>query len=687
MASITAQLPPLASYPPPQVRKVLSDPDWEACVKAWTLNLQYRLRLADSDFISTSSTAFDFLVSFFHANTPSPIGLSGKERTLRQFCFNYARRFLCLIELDPEVIDMIPGGLFSFLASFCAAYQSASVLKVVSAEAWGLSASSIGAAADQEKTRQLKLLSSKNPAAEEVLASFRHTISVVQEFPTVGSIFMTGDDYLDALVAEYSKSMQEDNEHEQKLTIEVMFVCLRALMRTEPPQTSLLLDQLFNLKSVCVDVPITKSKVITPSRTQTILSALVCSTSFLQLLKSFFSESTGSHHARGQSILTSLLVYQQQMSNLHQPPRRRIRKPSKGKGRADGSGEEDHEMHMHAMEQVSTLLELFPDATPAYLLRLLDHYKNDVERVTAALLEPATLPPHLTDADAKPQPSTLTTAISPIPERKNAFDNDDFANLRISTSQVHYGKLPKSEGLAPGGQPASERSKHKAAILSALAVFDADEDERDDTYDVADVGGTVDSTIPGMDDAEALPAKKEQRTASHKADEILYRLWTDNSSAFARDTKSRLGQVRGQIKRDLSQATGQDWTDEMIEGWAVMLTRDADRRRTLENKYGSATGGFTGGQPRIERTSWRAGEEDEESGEGSDVPSRGSARSRGGRSRGRGQGRGGSTAGPSGDTSTQAARRRKEQRGGGNHARREGRAKKVARGFGGQAVS
>jgi activating signal cointegrator complex subunit 2 len=38
---------------------------------------------------------------------------------------------------------------------------------------------------------------------------------------------------------------------------------------------------------------------------------------------------------------------------------------------------------------------------------------------------------------------------------------------------------------------------NKAAILSALAAFGSDDDERDDTYDVADVGGTPDSAAPG----------------------------------------------------------------------------------------------------------------------------------------------------------------------------------------------
>jgi activating signal cointegrator complex subunit 2 len=127
-------------------------------------------------------------------------------------------------------------------------------------------------------------------------------------------------------------------------------------------------------------------------------------------------------------------------------------------------------------------------------------------------------------------------------------------------------------------------------------------------------------------------------------------------------------------------------TDESIEGWAVMLSRNPQQRRKMELKY-SAANTFRGQQSELAPTAWRAspaasGTEDSE-------PDGGGSSFRGGRGRGRGRGRGGGSrggggnvAGPTGDKATEQARRRKEASKGSraNHNRRDQRAKKMARG-------
>ena len=619
---------------------------------------------------------------------------SPEDLTLRRLCFVFTKRAIKLSGSDPEILRGVRLDPLDLLAGFISGFRQTSALKVAMQDIWQHSRKSISDFVEAAKASQLKEISAKPPVSgDNVAQSLNQVTTVVQELPEIGSIFMTGDDYLDALSSRYKMDSGGRDTTESHTVVETLFVCLRSLTRTEPPQTSLLLDQLYNLKTMCIDMPRIAKRSIDSSPGPTILSALLCSTSFLHHLKRFFTDPSVAHHARAQSILTTLETYQQNMSHLHSPPRRRARTSAKGKGRANGTTE-DHEMHMHSMKQVSTLQELFPDLPPAYLLRLLDHFDNDVEATTAGLLEPSSLPSHLAgpnfEALQEPvqQPESVgAQPISVLPERRNVFDNDDFDNLRISSTQLHRGKASQQDIKSTAEESTSERAKHKAAILSALAAFDADDDERDDTYDVADVGGTVDSSIPGTDDAEALPAKKNPALELTKVDELLYQIWKTDSTSLARDTKTRLGQVRGQIKRDLSEATGQIWTDEMIEGWAVMLNRDVNRQKTFERKFGGATGGYTGGQTQIERTAWRSAPDDNTEGDsGSDGPARGGGyRGRGGRGRGRGggSGQGGNVAGPSNEASTQAARRRKEQRGGGNHARREGRAKKVARGFGG----
>jgi activating signal cointegrator complex subunit 2 len=249
-----------------------------------------------------------------------------------------------------------------------------------------------------------------------------------------------------------------------------------------------------------------------------------------------------------------------------------------------------------------------------------------------------------------------------IPERHNTFDDDELDRLDLDMSKLHFGKrnpgktaddILKDRSTAP----------NKAAILSALAAFDSDDDERDDTYDAADVGGTVDST----QNTEADGVKDDK-------EEILFRAYQADRKAFDRDTATRRGAPRARLKEE----TGM--TDETIEGWAVMLGRNPQQLRRLEGKYGT----FTGAQLEVPSTAWRAspatsgGEESDPDG-GNSYP-----RGRGGGvpGRGRGRGRGGNVAGLAGDRDTEQARRRKEANKGSraNHNRREGRARKMARG-------
>lgn len=201
---------------------------------------------------------------------------------------------------------------------------------------------------------------------------------------------------------------------------------------------------------------------------------------------------------------------------------------------------------------------------------------------------------------------------------------------------------------------------NKAAILSALAAFDSDDDERDDTYDAEDVGGTVDA-INTEGTADATDANEE----------VLWRAYQSNAPVFDRDQATRRGPSRSKLKQE----TGM--TDEALEGWAVMLSRNANQKRRLELKY-SAANTFTGQQAEITSTAWRPG---------SDTEGEGGSSFRGGRGRGRGRGgpgrgRGGNVAGPTGDASTEQARQRKEANKGSraNHNRRDQRAKKMARG-------
>ena len=449
-------------------------------------------------------------------------------------------------------------------------------------------------------------------------------------------------------------------------------------MAVEPAVISTLLDDLYMLKSLDDKNP--------PSLSEggSFLSSLICTTKFLHLLSGNLQP-----NGRGGTLLQMLQTYKLKMQMTHPMPVGQRAQKRKGKGRAF----EVQDMNGRIAPQTSQILELFPELPRTYVTELLRYYNSSVEEATAALLEPSSLPPHLSapaasteevdaiDTASGPTPpvngnfnnvAQLTTPAM-LPSRRNVFDGGDFDNLRISSSKLSMGKTK----LEVQPQESTDRARSKAAIMAALAAFDSDDDERDDTYDVADVGGTVDSTL---DTDERSKGRKPATANTDVHEQLLFDAWESTPGMFARDSKARISQPRRKLKEE----TGM--TDEQIEGFAVMLGRDDANRSRLEKKYSSASA-FGGAQHSLAGTRWQANsgtatEEDNSTDDGPSSSGRGGfkARERGYR------GSRGSTAGHNHDPLTQAARRRKEQgrgRGGGNHNRREGRAKKIGRGMAG----
>lgn len=184
------------------------------------------------------------------------------------------------------------------------------------------------------------------------------------------------------------------------------------------------------------------------------------------------------------------------------------------------------------------------------------------------------------------------------------------------------------------------------------------------------MGGTVDSAAPGNNPEE----DKTSTDVRDAQDEALFRAYRATPNVFDRDAATRRGKARLALKEEIGM------TDEAIEGWGLMLSRDGRQMKRLEAKFST----FTGTQKELAPTSWRASPQGSGT-EDSDVDGNRNDRGRGGRLRGtpRGRGRGrGNVAGPSGERDTEMARRGKEANKGSraNHNRRDQRARKMARG-------
>ncbi|KAK3900826.1 hypothetical protein C8A05DRAFT_35536 [Staphylotrichum tortipilum] len=645
-------LPAFALFPIATWRDQVLPNEWVACLNAWLALIDSHLALSDADFLSISAkddTLHAFLASFTRevavggANT---LGPSSAAKRLLKDCLAVTAALL----KSPSP----PGGLaqWEFLADLSRVYgkkKAETVLGSLSpASKQQLDASLAGLKRFLIKNLDAGLNGGDLKGIEVQLERVNDLISIS---PSTAEFFLAGSDFVDGLISCYKIT----NPPLRKALIATTYLCLVGLANGH--KTSALTDQLYSLKAAA-DAHKTGPLNVNDS----LVAELVTSTPLLQRLQRKLEES-GSASTRSKSVLAALGIFKKPGGGLSKPKRLIKRKIDKGKGlAAHDAATAQQELHIHRTTQISQVQDLFPDLGTAFISTLLDEYASDTEQIIAHLLDDS-LPPHLQSADRTaslppfPHPDPFPPLPTPPPHPLSE-DDDDLALL--TSANLNIGKNPHRTADTLLSAPTS--TTQKAAILSALAAFDSDDDERDDTYDAADVGGTVDAATT-VEDIPSLAAEAEG---------VLYRAWVASQAVFARDAVTRRGAARAALRAE----TGM--TDEAIEGWGVMMGRDAGMKRRMEVKYGE----WRGGQAEVAGTAWRAGEEEDDGGSGAEggVANRGGY-GRGGRGRGGRGGRSGAPpTGPAADSDV--ARRRKEANKGSraNHNRRDQRARKMARG-------
>ena len=621
--------------------------EWELCLDSWIILVERYLTLPAKAFVieaSKSPLLSHFLVSYVK---DAPVSKDIKSLRLRQQSFRLAHRTMTALRPVPS-----PLLEWEFLTDLSLVYGKSKALSKLLEDTWGhiLDASP---SLEVHKRTLIKMLETKGtePGLEIVLTP---DLALIRACQCYGQSLMVGSDLIDALSSAYDRV----GPNLRKRIVTVVYFSLTSLMGPEP-KTSTLLDHLYSLK------------------TSALVKALVESTPFLRKMR---DGSLGQDSGRAKSLIESLQAYEKTPDGKSKRPIRR--KLDKGKGRANdeyGHGALGN-VHVHKLSLVSHVQDLFPDLGSGFIIKLLDEYDDDTAQVTDHLLNDD-LPAHLQGLDrteeishaATPQTNDLVPDLAPhstpplLPTRRNIYDDDDFDRLAVDASKLRLGK---KEDVTADQLLSSERStSQKAAILSALAAFDSDDDERDDTYDVEDVGGTVDTT----NDENAADLRQEMH------EEALFNAYKMTPNLFDRDAETRRGKGRAALRTE----TGM--TDEAIEGWAIMIGRDPRRLRRLEAKFEMGGGGQRPFQRALEGTAWK-GDSGTEGTEDSDIG--GAARGeRGGRARGRGGGGGQwreglGVAGPADDKGTQVTRQRKDANKGSraNHNRRDQRARKMARG-------
>ena len=166
-------------------------------------------------------------------------------------------------------------------------------------------------------------------------------------------------------------------------------------MEGAKPNYSLLSDHLYSLKS-----SEEQEQKKEPGK-KTLIADLVTNTPLLENIR---DRATAPEATRIRNTAATLSAFRQ--SGIARPKKIVRRKVDKGKQKADednyGHGASTGEIHIHRMSVITQVQDLFPDLGAGFVVKLLDEYNDNAEKVIAHLLEDS-LPPHLTEADRSEQ--------------------------------------------------------------------------------------------------------------------------------------------------------------------------------------------------------------------------------------------------------------------------------------------
>ena len=628
--------------------------EWASCIELWLLVTRRLLSLPADQFAealqtSTEATIIPFLVSFVKN---SPVDCNGEnidvsELELRRSCFLLLHRTLSILTPVPDELREP-----AVLARACRLYPNARPLEdlVESILAQGLDR-------DHQALRDSKVTLVESLVSADFSGKVQDAIALAKVSSAYRHSLLSGTDFLDALSDAYANQVPSAKPDE---LVMLAYLCLVEPLNSTPPRTSLLMDHLYNIQ------------------TTSLMIKLIENTPFLTQFRHFV-ETRCPSSGRAKSLLETLSSFE----NVSTTSTGSL-KPwlsDKGKVRADASqlDEVGEAFQVHRMSLISQIQDLFPNLDSTSIAELLDLNGNDVERVTASLLD-ENLAASVNDTDEpqthEPQASSQKHSVgstaskssyvpisSKMPVRRNIFDGDEIDRMSAHTSRLHIGKRNKhltADDLLANQRPATQ----KEAVLSALAAFDSDEDEHDDTYDVNDVGRGLDSALAESDE-EAAGASKD------RIEQVLFNAYKSHPQMFGRDALTRRGQARAALKSETAM------TDEAIEGFAVMMQRDPKQLQRLEKADDINKGIQT---EVLEKSAWQANSSQEDSslanGSGKTGFHRGSGY--------QGRGRAGRLDDSTEDRSTHAARQRKDahKASRANHNRRDQRARKLARGGG-----
>lgn len=378
-------LPHFASFPDAQVRKTIPPQDWQIYLDSWVSLTDLYLQLGDQRFLTSIADNDDlttFILTFFHEHAqdthPSP-----QVHALRKRCFYLLHRLLTRVDTPKALLA------WTALADFCHVYPRSERFRALLHEAWSRNASVIERSLQLAKTSLTHNLESKRP--EEAENTLNRIAPLLKVSLDASTYMLTGSDFLDALYFAYPNVT---SSIQKKLTT-VAYLGLTALLEGLRPKYSLLSDHLYGLKS-----NEEQEQKKAPGK-KTLVADLITNTPLLERIR---DRSAAPEATRVKNTAASLSAFRQ--SEVARPKRLIRRKVDKGKTKAAnddfGHGVFTGQVHVHRMSMITQIQDLFPDLGAGFIVKLLDEYNENIEQVTAHLLEDS-LPPRLANANRSEQ--------------------------------------------------------------------------------------------------------------------------------------------------------------------------------------------------------------------------------------------------------------------------------------------
>lgn len=319
----------------------------------------------------------EFLLTYVEANarhisTGDP---TQKSNSLRRTCYLLVHR--CLVNLEKKPPPLLA---WQFLSDFSICYAKTPGVTTLLQGIWH--GEDLGTKFQKHRAFMIRDLETPSGTSglPELEITLERTAALLRCCQDYGHFLMLGYDFVDALSDLYRSS---DSSLKQKLVV-ISYRCFSALMDPSKPNFSMLLDHLYGMYS--------------SKKSDSLLSAVCSNTPFVRELR---DQLTGPDAVRGEKLVKELLAFEGTGTLQMRQRKTGMSRLNKGKGKQRdeyGHGALDESVHVHKMSLITQVQDLFPDLGSGFVVKLLDEYGDDMEQVTAHLLDNS-LPPQLKSAD------------------------------------------------------------------------------------------------------------------------------------------------------------------------------------------------------------------------------------------------------------------------------------------------